>query len=103
MAVSKLRSFWAILVCTNLSLLLVYWKPKSPPCDIFCVIFTMAMAPMVQIEPNGCQALLAHNDAIDDLKAHGWDAFLMKFYGYTLRSHRIFHKLLMGLGTRSGM
>jgi hypothetical protein len=31
------------------------------------------MEPMVRIEPNGCQDLLSHDDAIDDLKAHGWD------------------------------
>jgi hypothetical protein len=84
MAVSKLRRFRVILVFTDLSLLLIYWKPKSPSCDIYCVYFTVAMAPVVRIEPNDCQALLAHDDAIDDLKAHGWDIFLRKFDGYNL-------------------
>jgi hypothetical protein len=84
MAVSKLPSFRAILVCTDLSLILVYWKPKPTSCDIFCVYFTVAMAPVVRIEPNGFQALLSHDDTIDDLKAHGWDIFLRKFEGYNL-------------------
>jgi hypothetical protein len=44
----------------------------------------VAMAPVVRIKPNGCQSLLAHDDAIDDLKAHSWDIFLRKFDGYNL-------------------
>jgi len=84
MEYSKLRSFWAILVCTDLSLLLVYWKPKYPPYHIFCVLLTVAMAPMVLIEPNDDQDLLSHHDAIDDLKAYGWDIFLRKFKGYNI-------------------
>jgi hypothetical protein len=84
MVVSKLHRFQSILVCTDLSLLLVYWKSKPTSHDIFCVYFTVAMAPMVQIKSNGCQALLSHNDSIDDLKAHSWNVFLRKFEGYNL-------------------
>ena len=43
------------------------------------------MAPMVCIDSNGCQDLLSHDDAIDDLKAHGWDVLLKKFKGYNLQ------------------
>jgi hypothetical protein len=39
---------------------------------------------MVRIELNGWQALLSHDDAIDDLQAHGWDTFILKFEGYNL-------------------
>jgi hypothetical protein len=42
------------------------------------------MAPVVRIEPNGSQALLAHGDAIGDIVAHGWDIFIRKFEGYNL-------------------
>jgi hypothetical protein len=42
------------------------------------------MAHVVQNEPNGSQTLLAHDDTIDDLKAHGWGIFLRKFDGYKL-------------------
>jgi hypothetical protein len=96
MAVSKLHSFRAILVCTDLSLLLVYWKPKPTSCDIYCVYLTVAMAPVVRIEPNGCQALLSHDDAIDDLKAHGWDIFLRKFEGYNLAVAQAFAQTFDG-------
>jgi hypothetical protein len=45
------------------------------------------MAPVVRIESNRCQDFLSHDDAIDNLKAHGWDVFLNKFKGYTIESH----------------
>jgi hypothetical protein len=96
MAVSKLRSFWALLVSTYLSLILVYLKPKFPSCDIYCVYFTVAMAPVVRIEPNDCQSLLAHDDAIDDLKAHGWDICLRKFDGYKLAVTQAFAQTFDG-------
>jgi hypothetical protein len=102
MAVSKLHSFRAILVCTDLSLLLIYWKPKSPSCDIFCVYFIVAMAPVVRIEPNGIQALLSHDDAIDDLKAHGWDIFLRKFDGYNLAVAQAFAQTFDGFRAKVG-
>jgi hypothetical protein len=41
---------------------------------------------MIRIEPNNCQALLAHDDAIDDLKAHGWDIFLTNLMVTTLQT-----------------
>jgi hypothetical protein len=42
------------------------------------------MAPVIRLEPNGCQDLLSHDDAIEDLKIHGWDVFLKIFEGYNL-------------------
>jgi hypothetical protein len=52
MTVSKLRRYRAIVVFTDLSLLLVYWKSKPPSHDIYCVYLTVTMAPVVRIEPN---------------------------------------------------
>jgi hypothetical protein len=48
------------------------------------------MAPVIRLEPNGCQALLSHDDAIEDLKSHGWDIFLKKFEGYNLQVEKAF-------------
>jgi hypothetical protein len=84
MTVPKLCNFHAITFRTDLSMLLVCWNMKPTPCDICCIFFTVAMDPVVRIEPNGCQALLSHDDAIEHLKAHGWDVFLKKFEGYKL-------------------
>jgi hypothetical protein len=39
---------------------------------------------MVRIEPNGLQVLLAHDDALGDIVAHGWDFFIRHFEGYNL-------------------
>jgi hypothetical protein len=102
MTVSKLHRYRAILVFTDLSLLLVYWKLKPPSRDIYCVYFTVTMAPVVRIEPNGCQALLAHDDAIDDLKAHGWDIFLRKFEGYNLAVAQAFAQTFDGFRAKVG-
>jgi hypothetical protein len=42
------------------------------------------MAPVVRVEPNGCQALLTFSSACKDLKQHGWLAFIKKFDGFDL-------------------
>jgi hypothetical protein len=52
-------------------LLLLPFKPKtilSYPCYIL-VAFVMAL--VIRLEPNGFQALLSHDDAIEDLKIQG--------------------------------
>jgi hypothetical protein len=61
------------------------------------------MAPMVvRIEPNGCQDFLSHDDAIDDLKAHGWDVFLKKFEGYNLQVAKYFAQTFDGFRAKIG-
>jgi hypothetical protein len=89
-------------ICTDLSLLLVFWKPKPTSCDIHCIYFTVEMAPVVRIEPNIFQALLSHDDAIDDLKAHGWDVFLRKFEGYNLSVAQAFAQTFDGFRAKVG-
>jgi hypothetical protein len=103
MIISQVRRYRAILVFTDLSLLLVYWKMKPPSRGIYCVYLTVTMAPVVRIEPNGCQALLSHDDAINDLQAHGWDIFIQNSKVITWRSHRPLLKCLMGLEPKLGM
>jgi hypothetical protein len=57
---------------------------KPPSHSLYYVCLTVTMAPVVQIEPNGCQALLSHDDAINNLMAHVWDIFIRKIEGYNL-------------------
>jgi hypothetical protein len=40
------------------------------------------MAPVVRVEPNGCQALLMFDGACSDLEKFGWLPFIKKFDGY---------------------
>jgi hypothetical protein len=42
------------------------------------------MVPVVQIEPNGSQALLMFDNAWKDLEANGWLTFVQKFEGFNL-------------------
>jgi hypothetical protein len=60
------------------------------------------MAPVVRIEPNGCQALLSHDDTIDDLKDHVWDVFLKKFEGYNLQVAKSFAQTFDGFRAKIG-
>jgi hypothetical protein len=60
------------------------------------------MALVVRIEPNGFQALLSHDDSINDLKAHGWDIFLKKFNGYNLVVTQEFAKTCYGFRAMVG-
>jgi hypothetical protein len=50
---------------------------------VFCV--TKPMAPVVRMESNGSQALLSHDDVVDDLVAYGWDGFIKLFEGFNLK------------------
>jgi hypothetical protein len=96
MITPRLCNFYAITFCLDLSLLLIRWEPKLIPCDIYCILATMVMTPVVHIEPNGFQDLLSHDDAIDDLKAHGWDVFLKNFEGYNLQVAKSFAQTFDG-------
>jgi hypothetical protein len=102
MTVSKLHRYWAVVVFTDLSLLLVYWKSKPPSRDIYCVYLTVTMATMVQIELNGCQSILSHDDAIDDLQAHDWDTFIQKFKGYNIVVAQDFSQMFDGFRAKVG-
>ena len=62
----------------------------------------MVMAPAIRIESNGCQALLSHDNAIDDLKDHGWDVFLKKFEGYNLQVAKDFTQTFDGFKANTG-
>jgi hypothetical protein len=42
------------------------------------------MEPMVRMEPNGSQALVSHEDTVDDLMAFGWVGFIKLFKDFNL-------------------
>ena len=48
------------------------------------------MAPVVRVEPNGCQALLTFSDACSDLEQYGWLTFIKNFDGFELTVARKF-------------
>jgi hypothetical protein len=77
-------------------------EPKTIPSNLCCILVTMVMAPIVRIEPNRCEALLSHDDAIDDLKSHGWDVFLKKFEGYDLQVEKAFAQTFYGFRAKIG-
>jgi hypothetical protein len=60
------------------------------------------MAPVVRLEPNGSQALLSHDDAVEDLKSQGWDAFLKRFEGHNLQVARAFAQTFDGCRAKIG-
>jgi len=102
MIAPRLFYFHAFTFRSNLFLLLVHWEPKTISSDFYCILVTVVMAPVVCIESNGCQDLLSHDDAIDDLKAHGWDLFLNKFKGYNIQVAKAFAQTFDGFRDNIG-
>jgi hypothetical protein len=58
--------------------------------------FEKIMAPVVQIEPNGPQTLLIHDDVTDKLTQVGWLVFIQSFKGFNLEVAREFSKTFDG-------
>jgi hypothetical protein len=56
------------------------------------------MAPVVRVEPNGLQAFLTYDDAIDMLSQAGWLGFIQLFRGFNIEVARAFTGILMALG-----
>ena len=102
MIASQVRRYRVVSVFTDLSLLFVYWKMKPPSHGIYCACFIATMAPMVLIEPNGSQALLSHDDAINDLQAHSWEIFIRQFKGYNLAVTKEFSQTFDGFRAKVG-
>jgi hypothetical protein len=102
MIAPRLCYFHASTLCLELFMLLKRWELKTIPSDFCCILITVVMAPVVCIESNGCQALLSHDDAIDDLKDHGWDVFLKKFEGYNLQVAKYFAQTFDGFRAKIG-
>jgi hypothetical protein len=67
---------WIFYFCvstlnSDLFMLLARLEPKTISSNLCCILVTVVMAPVVRIDSNGSQALLSHDDAIEDLKNHG--------------------------------
>jgi hypothetical protein len=60
------------------------------------------MAPMMMIEPNGSQALLSHDDVVNDLVAYGWDGFIKQFEGFNLKVAQAFAQTFHGTKAKIG-
>jgi hypothetical protein len=60
------------------------------------------MDPDVQIELNGSQAFLSHDDAVEDLKGQVWDTFIKRFKGYKLRVAKEFTQTFDGYREKVG-
>jgi hypothetical protein len=60
------------------------------------------MAPVVRIDPNGLQALLSHDDAMDDIVAYGWDGFIRRFEGFNLAVAQVFAQTFDGTRAKIG-
>jgi hypothetical protein len=53
---------------------------------MYCIVQTLpctqAMAPVVRVEPNGCQALHMFDGAYSNLEEFGWLPFIRRFDGF---------------------
>jgi hypothetical protein len=87
---------------SELFMFLTRLEPKIFLSNLCCILVTVVMDPIVRIDPNGCQALLSHDDAIEDLKNHGWDIFLNKFEGYNLQVEESFTRTFDGFRANIG-
>jgi hypothetical protein len=85
MKTHKLCYFYVSTLHSELFLFLTQFEPKTIQSNLCRIRVTFVMALVVRLDMNGCQALLSHDDAIEDLKSHGWDVFLKKFEGYNLQ------------------
>jgi hypothetical protein len=80
----------------DLFLLFVCGREKPTSHCPSCSYVIVSMAPMVRIEPNGSQALLSHDDALNNLVEYGWDSFIRRFEGYNLAVAHDFAQLFEG-------
>jgi hypothetical protein len=95
-----LVSFHFIL--SDLFLLLLPYKPGAILSFPHYSPVIFLMDPVVRIEPNGSQALLSHDDVVEDLKGQGWDAFIKRFEGYNLRLAKEFTQTFDGYKAKVG-
>jgi hypothetical protein len=60
------------------------------------------MALMVRVEPNGSQALLSHEDVVDDLFIFVWVNFIQYFEGFNLEIAHDFSQTFDGAKSKVG-
>lgn len=60
------------------------------------------MEPMVRIDPNGAQALLSHEDSMDDLVVYGQDGFIKRIEGFNLKLAQAFTQSFDGTRAKIG-
>jgi len=60
------------------------------------------MASVERIKPNGSQALLSHDDAMDNIVAYRWDGFIRQFEGLNLFVAQSFTQTFDGTRAKIG-
>jgi hypothetical protein len=75
-ASSRALSFWVTIIHANSTICFGLARAQIPPFCILWYIVRKLMAPMVRVEPNGSQALLSHDDVVDDLVLFSWVKFI---------------------------
>jgi hypothetical protein len=98
----RLCYFYVSTLHSELFLLLTRFKTKTIQSNPYCILVTFFMVPVVRLESNGCQDLLSHDDAVEDLKIHGSDVFLKKFEGYNLHVAKYFVQTFDGCRAKIG-
>jgi hypothetical protein len=78
MIAPRLCYFHAFTLRSDLFLLLICWKPKPIPGNIYCAYLTVTMAPLVQIEPNDSEFLFSRKPVIAYLRHVFAGRFLSK-------------------------
>jgi hypothetical protein len=98
------RSLSYRVTSENAELILhIGWFQTYTPLRYSCwYIMTKPMAPVVRIEMNGSQALLSHDDVVDDLVAFGWVKFIQSFEGFNLEVAQDFSQTFDGTKAKIG-
>jgi hypothetical protein len=88
----------------NAELILYFvWFQTHSPLRYSCWFFmTKQMAPVVRMESNGSQALLSHDDIVDDLMDFGWVRFIKLFEGFNLEVAQAFSQTFDGAKAKIG-
>jgi hypothetical protein len=79
-----------------------WFQTQAPLCYTCWYIVTKSMAPVVRIELNGSQALLSHDDVVDDLTVFGWVKFIQSFEGFNLEVAQDFAQTFDGTRAKIG-
>jgi hypothetical protein len=101
-ASSRDRSFWATFDNAKHIICFGLFQTQTPPFCTFWYIVIKLMAPVVRVEMNGSQALLSHDDVVDDLVVFGWVKFVQSFEGFNLEVAQDFAKTFDGARDKIG-
>jgi hypothetical protein len=99
---SRNRSFQATFDNAKHIICIGLFQTQTPPFCTFWYIVIKSMAPVVRVELNGSQALLSHDDVVDDLTVFRWVKFIQSFEGFNLEVAQAFAKTFDGARAKIG-